>query len=155
MRLVLPIPEDWDTTVADGVWRAVPPGSDPADPGLVAVVSPIQAIPSLADPEWIRPHLSHDLPAGASLRVDSVRDGHSLRGWPCATYRSAVVDRNGRVVEQRMAVAYRLHEMFAIAELRATSQQLWDELAPELGMLFLGAHPDWSGPIVAAAQLWE
>lgn len=148
MHLELPVSANWTrTTSGDETLYAVAPS-------LTLSASPLTPLP-LGLAGW-----GDRIVIGATprerYRLTNLVETHTEGGWPVTIFSSDILAAaDGPPVERRIHALYRFLEYGGVAVARSTTPATLDAHRDALMQLFLQARPDWRGPILTLAQLWE
>jgi hypothetical protein len=142
MQLVIPGLADLRRTDTGGVARYE------LVPGATLDVHPLELLPAELD-TW-----GLGIVGGERVRVLAVREDTTDVGWPVTIAASELVDETGAVIEIRMHMLFRFLEHGGIAVVRAANAAAFDQAFELVKALVPFARPDFSGQIVALAQVW-
>ena len=136
-------------------WIALETGDAPRYRiGAVTIeVSPILPLPDHVD-SWAQEVVRGELPPQSVLEIVLATDLTTADGWPLAVVEShALAADSKQIVEARLHLFYTLLFYGVLVAVKSPSA---DELASQRQDIldrFGRARPDWSGPIVALAQI--
>ena len=142
MQLVIPGLADLPCTVAEGVARYQ------LLPGATLAIHPLEPLPPELD-SW-----GQRIVGGEGVRVLAVREDTTDIGWPVTIALSELLDEAGASVEIRMHLMFRFLEHGGIAVMRAANAAAFDQAFAIVQPLVPFARPDFSGQVVALAQVW-
>jgi len=146
VRLALIFPPGWIPVGPDTVSS---PGGE-----LRVTAGPLGLLPD-DQASWIERALATELPAGGRLEGHGHEADTTDLGWPLRLVGADVVDAAGQVIERRVAACYAFLEHGAIALVRAASAAALATVGDALRDTLRAGAPDWSGPVVALAPLFD
>jgi len=116
-------------------------------PGAVLAVYPLVALPAELD-TWARDVVGLD--ATERVRMLALNDTDTDLGWPVTVAMSEVAQTG----ELRVHFLFRFLEWGGIACLTASSPPAFEAAFDMIKPLIAGSRPDFSGQVVALAQVW-
>jgi hypothetical protein len=117
-------------------------------PGATLELHPLEPLPAELD-TW-----GQRVVGTERVRLLAVREDTTDVGWPVTIAASELLDEAGATVEIRMHMLFRFLEYAGIAVVRATDTAAFDQAFPLVQPLVPFARPDFSGQVVALAQVW-
>jgi len=124
--------------------------------GTVTIeVSPLIPLPDHVD-AWAREVVRTDMPANTVLDIVIATDLTTADGWPLGIVEShAIAADSKRIVEARLHLFYTLLFYGALVTVKCASPDELETHRTEILDRLGRARPDWSGTIVALAQILE
>lgn len=144
MRLRLQLPDDWICRARNAQLSEVVISQGPSEePELLCWVRWEQSIPAGLK-TWMADAMHFALPENYRLQQRTLRRALSEVGWPVAIAESDVLDPQGRVVEERIGIFYRLLEHGAELVLRIRNRERFEALKPVIMSVLLKGDADWT-----------